>query len=386
VRAIGASVVALGVAAGLASCSLLLSYDDYDRAWDAADAGDAASGDGPSADGAPDASACSAPVTPACDADLQASADHCGACGHRCLPATAKCVASVCDVELAFAFPFVSPQGVAVDDEYFYGVAKISGATDGGAARVPKDNPLGVSTIAVYTQGPRRVVAHGLDVFWTEERGIARSPNGPLPDGGPNAAEVIVSGQPAAFAIAADEAHVYWTNSPAGGDVWRASIASPSDAEAIAPPQDAYGVAVDADYVYWTSSVQGGAVWRANKDGTGAVKIAADQSYPSGLAVDGEAIYWTNKSLSGSVMRRRKAGFAAPEVLARSRSRPDAIAVRGGYVYWSEAGSSQEDILRVPACGGAPLRLAVQQTVLDLAVDDTHVYWATGNAVSRVAR
>ncbi len=379
----------------MAACSLLLSYDGYDRDFgrlgdDGASADDAGPLQDAGAERAVDADVrLPCPPEPTCDADLQVDTDNCGACNHRCLPATAKCGSGLCGIDPAFVYPAVSPKGVAVDDNYLYGVGTVGGSGwEGGAARIPKDNVFARKIIAAGATEPRRMVVRGTDVFWTQRGGIGRSPSDTLPDGGPNTATLMVSGQTSPYNLAVDDTHVYWTNdSAAGGDVWRASIASPADAQAIAAPQSAYGIAVDGRFVYWTSNMQGGAVWRANKDGTSPTKIASDQSYPAGIFVDDRAVYWTNKSLSGSVLKLVK-GATVPQTLAADRTQPDTIVVRDPYVYWDETGPDRQDIVRLPSCGGSglPLRIAVKQDVLDLAVDGTHVYWATGAFLLRVPR
>lgn len=395
-----ARVIVSALALASVACSLLLSYDEYDRDFGApgdggADGGeaslaDAGVNDAPSADAgdASDANACTTDAEPTCpvSTDLQADIDNCGVCGRRCLSTSPKCNLGTCDVEAAFWFPYVQPIGITLDDNYFYGIGLDGiGDVEGGVARGAKTGSAGNAVLAFYTADPRRMAVHGNDVYWTERDGIAHSPNATLPDGAANRTELVVPGQVSAFNIAVDDLYVYWTNKTPGADVWRASKATPSDAKPIAQMQNVYGLAVDADYVYYTENVQGGGVWRASKDGSNAMKVADGQSFPADLFVDGEAIYWTNASSSGAVMKLPK-GSTVPIALASGRDHPNRISAKSLYVYWFEAGASKQDILRVSKCGGTPLRLATGQDVTDLAVEDTRVYWATGAVINRVTR
>jgi hypothetical protein len=391
-----------------AACSLLLPYDEYDRGFHTVEPSDGGGDErkGPSdaleSDAGPEADAdagptCVMPPAPQCDADIATDLANCGACGHQCRKANGACTVGVCDPEVAYAVPFVSPVGVAADDNYFYGVGGIFlGTAEGGVARAKKDGN-GSDVLALYTKDPRRLAlsTDGKDVYWTQAGAIAHSPNNPLPDGSSNVADTFVSGQSNPTSIAIDDTHVFWTNPPpdGDGDVWRASLKTPSDAQAIVTHADgmnAYGVAVDAQYVYWTSNTQGGSVWRADKNAAlaapVAIAIAKGQSYPSDVFVDGEAIYWTNSSVSDGAIMKLAKGAAAPVVLASKRVEPGGVHARDPYVYWYENGATNKDIMRVAKCGGSPVRLVVGQKVTDLTVEDLNVYWATGDAVVRVAR
>jgi hypothetical protein len=391
--------------AATAACSLLLSFDGYDRDYGAVDgppeatteaATDGAS-DGGTIDAATDSPldappACVAPAPGACDADIATDPANCGACGHVCLKPNSACTVGVCDVETVFWIPFVAPMGVALDDNYFYGVGTTTLGSEGGVARGPKSGGS-YSVLALWSPDPRRIAPAPDHVYWTQAGGIARCPNNPLPDGGANTAELFVGGQHNPFAIAVDDTYVFWTNPPPDGEVWRATIKSPGDAKAVvahSDGQNAYGLAVDATYVYWTSFTQGGAVWRMSKtagDATGATKIADGLSFPSDLFVDGEAVYWTNGSSTRGAVMKLARGASGPDSLAGPRPQPPAgVFVRDPFVYWHEGAGDSREIWRVSKCGGTPIRLVIGQKVTDLAVEDKNVYWATGQAINRVAR
>ncbi len=386
---VGAAVLGL---AGSAACSLLVPFDDYDRTFGATDGRGGGGEEASTLDaGSTDSCAsggCADTAEPTCDADLAVDPGHCGACNHKCLPATATCSVGLCDVQSAILWFGVSPTGVAADDNYLYAVGKVANEWEGGVGRVNKadHNASAITPLAIHSRDPRRLVLHGTVLYWTQFGAIMRAPNGVAGDGGPNDATVFVATDPVSpNDLAVDDQYAFWTNGPGAGDVWRASLATPSDAKPIAPSQSAYGIAVDTSYVYWTSSVQDGAVWRANKDGTGATKIAERQSYPADLFVDDRAIYWTNKSLSGSVMKLDK-GASVPQTLAANRVQPAGIVVRDLYAYWYENGTTAQDLVRIWSYGGTPVRLAVKETISDLTVDGQNVFWATGGAVSSVAR
>lgn len=381
-----------GAALASTACSILLGWDGYDRDYGAAadaapeaafDAG-TSNGDGGDAESG-SAPACVPIAEPTCPAgtDTQADPVNCGACGHACSNAGAKCNLGVCDPQLLFLWISVVPTGIAVDDNYYYAVGTAGFGYEGGVGRGPKSG--GGEIVAAYSADPRRVLVKGTELYWTERDGIAHAPSAPLPDGGLRAADTVVANQVSPKNLVADADHLYWTNAPAGGDVWRASIATPTDARPIAAGPNAYGVAVDASHVYWSIHAQDGPIWRANKDGSAAMVIADKQSFPADLYVDDEAVYWANSSESGAIMRLAK-GDTVARPLVTGRNKPSRVVARGGYVYWYENGVTKQDILRVSRCGGVPLRIAANQDVTDLAVDDKHVFWTTGAVVDSVAR
>jgi hypothetical protein len=388
-------------ALGSAACSLLLPWSGFDDQFGAADTGtsdapsDASQADASeaAADAGADAASCVMPAPAQCDADIATDNANCGACGHKC--GTTTCKVGTCDPENAFWFPFVNPTGVALDDNYFYGVgATALFGAEGGAARGSKTGS-GASVLAIYSPDPRRIAiaTNGADIYWTQAGGIATSPNNTLPDGGPNVAKVIVAGQSNPLAIAVDDAYVYWTNPPPDGDVWRAALPNGNDAKAIVTHGDgknAYGLAIDGQFLYFTSYTQGGAVWRADKKaenaGQVATRLADGQSFPSDIFVNAEAVYWTNGSLSNGAVMKLPKGASAPLSLAGPRVQPGGVFAREPYVYWYETGTSNRDIWRADKCSGSPLRVAIGQKVTDLAVEDKYVYWATGEAINRVPR
>src|SRR5262249_26310201 len=126
-----ARLAVLSGLSGTIACSLLLPYDDYDRAFGASDANvpeattqpETAPPDVvPPTDASDAAPSCVMPAEPQCDADITSDPLNCGACGRRCLKANSACTGKLCDVDTAFALIFINPVGVGVDDKYFYGL------------------------------------------------------------------------------------------------------------------------------------------------------------------------------------------------------------------------------------------------------------------------
>jgi hypothetical protein len=195
-----------------------------------------------------------------------------------------------------------------------------------------------------------------------------------------------VSGQRAPFALALDDASVFWTNLL--GDVWRAPRSGAPGALAIAPSQAAGSIAVDADYVYWTTSVPSGSVIRAKKDGSSPTAIAPNQDTPSGIFVDDTDVYWTTYG-DGSVMRMPK-GSGSPVEIAKGQDHPNVVIADATYVYWTNAGplssTAVGSVSRALKNGSGALLLAVRTAPTDLAIDDTYVYWTSQGSAYRVPK
>jgi virginiamycin B lyase len=100
------------------------------------------------------------------------------------------------------------------------------------------------------------------------------------------------------------------------------------------------GVAADAAHVYWTNS-DSGTIGRANLDGTG-----VDQSFitglnaPCGVAVDGAHVYWTNVlDNGGGIGRATLDGTGVDESFVAGLAAPLAVAVDDAHLYWADQGA-----------------------------------------------
>ena len=95
------------------------------------------------------------------------------------------------------------------------------------------------------------------------------------------------------------------------------------------------------------------------------------------LAADATSLYWTDYFL-GAVMKIPLTGGTATP-LASAEVDASTLVLDQGFVYFSSLGQ----VMKVPKNGGTPETIAYDMGVLDLAVDDTSVYWTNGLAVMR---
>ena len=149
----------------------------------------------------------------------------------------------------------------------------------------------------------------------------------------------------------------------------------------------ALDIVADETHVYWSSESR---VFRSAKDGTGAVQTLL--SIPVGRIVDIEVVGATLYAVdaqNGSILSVPKVGGVAPTVLATNQQDAGALAVTANYVYWTIRNgnpSTDCDLFPPPQNGAVRRRLLAAgstvedvatdlDTVTDIAVDDTHVYW-----------
>ncbi|XXX82162.1 lipoprotein receptor [Sorangium sp. So ce134] len=201
--------------------------------------------------------------------------------------------------------------GVAADDsEVFWSqrAADIGVADEGsliGKIAMPDGWPDDRFREAADTS-PHLVALDETNVYWVDrrERGAV---NRTRRDTGNT--DRLADGQPFPYAIAVDDAYVYWTNSPRGNDA-RARAA------VMRAPKDRPGQAVE--------------VWRPEEDDV-------EHPSPDCIAVDDAPdgfVYWTDQG-TPRVLRKRKDGMGRQQVLYEGGS-PRGIAVHGGFVFWVE--------------------------------------------------
>ena len=230
-----------------------------------------------------------------------------------------------------------------------------------------------------------------------------------------------------AIGVAVDSKYVYWAD-PSLGTIGRAELdGDPASVEPnfIAPgPVDfevspgvhepiestPRYVAVDAGHVYWTNSGridaetvqpldETGTIGRADIEGSQS-SIEADfitgASNPQGIAVNASHIYWAN---AGNDLNQRTIGMAETggggveqkffEVKSNGKI-PFGVALSDSHVYFSanEEENDSGSIRRIPLDSGTTEFVGIGKAkIRGVAVDATHVYWATQGeeAIGRLA-
>lgn len=195
------------------------------------------------------------------------------------------------------------------------------------------------------------------------------------------------------FSVAVDDAYVYWSvhgsflirRMPKGGG----GVEIISDEE-----QYATSLALDDDYVYWgvtANQYDPDSSWirRAPKGGGEAETFAAGLGACPSLALDDEYVYWVTR-VDCRVQRAPKQGGPAVTVAeAPPGGRCFAIAVDGTDVFWASGVKTRDApaaVWRAPKEGGVRTLLAWEDDVYGLALDETYVYFPSGDSFRRVPK
>lgn len=108
--------------------------------------------------------------------------------------------------------------------------------------------------------------------------------------------------------------------------------------------------------------------------------LATVQKSPRGIAADAKAVYWVTNDAAGKVMKRPLGNDAGQTSIAlvSGQVNPLDLAVNDTHVYWVTTGASlgQGAVLRVPLGGGAVTELASAQSPSAMVLNATHVFWA----------
>src|SRR5262245_57389793 len=115
--------------------------------------------------------------------------------------------------------------------------------------------------------------------------------------------------------------------------------------------------------------------------------LASDQVLPSAIALGQYRVYWIDEA-SWTVAAVDKLG-GPPLVIASTPTRPVDVAASAAGVFWLEVGSivAPDGAVRRAAPDGSGAQTLAQDILWPrhVAVDETHVYWTSGEgAVSRV--
>jgi hypothetical protein len=200
----------------------------------------------------------------------------------------------------------------------------------------------------------------------------------------PCVATTIGNGVRGSWAVAADEAHVFFERTPTvlakipvgGGAV--SDVRTDLDRIVMA--------ATDAEYVYTTEYEAG--VRRVKKSGGASELVMHPMGHPSAIALDGARVYATLTEDNQIAMAPKAGG--RPTLLAGQRA-PVAIGVDERHVYWVNQGpdgASSGELVRAPHgdLTAAEVLLSGLDSPNALAVGDEAVFFAAGSQVFKVAK
>jgi len=237
-----------------------------------------------------------------------------------------------------------APTGLAVDDaNLVWGTVSgnILRCAIGGCAATPQP----VSSSLAF----RAAVLDSTNVYWLEgfkgDQGTIKR----APKGATNATpqELVGDAGPAfpapLYRIAADLDALYVTSGD--GSVLRVTKADGGVATVGQGLGQAFAIAIDDANVYWTGFDDPGAIYKAPKAGGATTSLASGEHSPIGVAVDRVHIYWATPYVdlgdnSGTI---RSCSLAAcntdTRTLAENQAQPVAIAVDDDAIYWASAGA-----------------------------------------------
>ena len=307
--------------------------------------------------------------------DTLSDSQNCGACGAVC---SGQCGMGRCSVTLASAQANVGC--VAVDAQTVYWI-NAGDALDEGTGEL-RETPItgGAVTTLVTRPGsdlswPCQIRLHDSKVYWTSGDGggpvfsVAKTGGTPLeyapPDGG-------------GIALAVDDASVYWVNRYTG--VYKAALDGSNEHQVST--EAGTMIAIDGAHIYWTFSGDpdptAGKILSLPLSGAGMPSsVVTGLDDPWAIAADASGIYWQDYG-DGNVTHATADGSA--NTLATNQFAGTTIAIDESSVYFAAAGK----LSKVPKAGGAPVVLAYVPNVFDIAVDDTSVYWTTGEEVMKL--
>jgi hypothetical protein len=325
--------------------------------------------------GAIDSGPCAPGLTLCGTACVQTRSDpnHCGACNAACTatpPSSAECVIGECVVTLATATPSAATD-LAVDATHVYWTDQV----DNTIQRIPLGGGPVESLVTDQMQA-HHIALDATSIYW-----LSNGVNGGVWKSGRDGSgptRIVPLNNITDLAVTA--AGVYFLGGPGAVSV----LPTGADASvAVATGGDFPSrLAVDDHNVYYTE--YGTTVYRAPLDGGVTVPLTTSQGIPqSGLALTATDVYWGTGSLT---MSAPLAGGAAQ---TRASTALFGVAVHGEFLYgFTPTGS----IVKIPLAGGRAETLVFRNTssaytILDIAVDDTSVYWTeTANGVGSVLK
>jgi hypothetical protein len=232
---------------------------------------------------------------------------------------------------------------------------------------------FGPVILAAGLHTPTRLTLDQNNVYWIEsKKKLSRGGGTPT-----TLATQALVGE--ATGIAVDDAFVYWSITPGGGNgfIYKAPLTggTPTFLAFANQPSD---MAIDESFVYWTENNSGPDSTQGVRKvalGGGDVLTATTLGFPLALNLDGTFVYFSytdaidGKSYLGQV--DKDGGSVTP--LAVMEERASALVIDGSTIYWAEFGPGT--VKKMPLTGGSVTTLAsgLNQPAR-IAVEGTDVY------------
>ncbi len=220
----------------------------------------------------------------------------------------------------------------------------------------------------------------------------------------------------AAFGVALDSEHIYWTD-PGAGTISMAELDCKDPEKLIEGLESPQGLAVDAEHIYWSElgeldeetgkALEGkGTIGRAEIDGESPnPDFITGASNPQGVAVNATHVFWANAfrfnpgfGSKGTIGRAELSASEAKDVdqdfieMPLTLEHPEGVAVSGEHIYWTASRSNLPvGFVRMRELDGDPeseefILIGEKLELAGIAVNASHVYWsspAPQNAIGR---
>ncbi len=181
--------------------------------------------------------------------------------------------------------------------------------------------------------------------------------------------------------VVVDATSLYWPTLLEGEEwspVSKMSINGGSP-EVLATSHVPYQLALDADSVYWADFHDG--VFRVPKGGGSVDVLVKKGNLPTAVIVDDTDIYWLSSVNPGektaTISKMPKTGGPSTALVAGQEALLGVMAIDQLNVYWASVGGP---VMKVPKDGGSAVLLAASSDGINLAVDESDVYFTVFNA------
>jgi hypothetical protein len=324
----------------------------------------------------------------ACDADINASALHCGRCGHSCLGG--GCEGGLCQ-PVAIAQGLGTVGGVVINDTHVY-FTTLPG--DNKIQRVAKTGGT-VDTLAsgASVRQAKHLAINATHVYWANAELFGGAINRcPLAGCGAATPETI-SNPEEATGVALDATHVYWSDG--NGQVIERRLLSGGAVQRVAVPQGARPMSVvTSNGIAWWVGDFSGQVQRSNNPPDGGIAInGANGQSGREITVDPTHVYWTaqvDPGELGKISRAPRNQTGGVQELAVAGGEPLGIYVDGQTVYWTAQapdGGTGGGVYSAPIAGGQRATLVgLQNLPRGIATDTGAIYWGVSGRIMKLAK
>ena len=197
--------------------------------------------------------------------------------------------------------------------------------------------------------------------------------------------ETLVDGLSGPRAAALNSTHVYWV-APFYGMILRVTK-NGGDVELIHSGQgNVVDIVATEDTIYWSTweNNSAGGVFASALEGGPIETIATGQNGVYRLVLDENTLYWSG--YDSKTISKKEIGGINTEVITNTTTAPWGIATDASHVYWVQSGDKTIRKTHKDGCEEKILASGLEGSLLNLTVDDTHVYWTNGSGGQQILK